>query len=117
MSYKARRKQEVQARTEKTEHLMVEPQAGPVQRHAPGAPLPERVPLRLDGRTVRDVRVSKLERHLDHYAQLLGLSVPALQALIAARRYVPDPGPKAVEPRAPHWYVSDMYCVPGTDLF
>lgn len=118
MSYKARRKQEVQARAEKTKHVMVDYQhPTPVKRHAPNEPLPDRVPIRINNHTVRDLRVSKLERDLDFYAKEFDMSVPELRDLIATRRYTPAPAPKAVEPRAPSWYVSDMYQVPGTDIF
>lgn len=117
MSYKARRKEEVQTRTEKTTHLMSEPP--PIERLSPGDVIPQRVALRFDARTVRHIRVSKLERNLDYYADLLAMTVSELQRLIALRRYTPapEPAPEAVDPRAPSWYVSDQYCVLSPDFF
>lgn len=118
MSYKGRRKKEVQARAEKTEHIMVDyTHPTPMRRHALNEALPDRVPIRISDRTVRDMRVSKLESDLDFYAKEFDMSVPELQALIASRRYTPEPTLKAVEPRSPSWYVSDIYNVPGTDIF
>lgn len=118
MSYKSRRKQEVQARAEKTEHIMVDRQhPEPVKRHAPNEALPERVPIRINNQTVRDIRVSKLERDLARYAKEFDMTVAELQHLIAIRRYTPTAPLKAVEPRAPSWYLSDIYKVPGTDLW
>ena len=107
MSYRTRRKKEVQAREEKTEHLMSEP--APLVLLGPKDIRPEWVPLRFDARTVREVRVSTLLADLPGYASRLDMSVEALEALIAARRYLPGPAPKAVEPRQPSWYLSDWY--------
>lgn len=107
MSYRVRRKKEVQAREEKTEHLMNEPE--PVLVLGPDDKAPEWVPLRLDARTVIEVRVRKLEANLEHHAQRFGLSLDELRDAIAARRYVPGPAPKAVPARNPSWYLSDHY--------
>ena len=107
MSYKARRKKEVQAREEKTEHLMSTP--APVLVLGPGDVPPQWVPLRLNERTVREIRVSKLEANLERYALEFGISVDELVRTIAARRYVPAPAAKAVQPRNPGWYLSDLY--------
>lgn len=107
MSYKTRRKKEVQAREEKTEHLMSTPE--PVLTLGPEDVPPYWVPLRFDARTVREIRVSKLEADLSGYAARLDMSVEELQRTIAARRYVPAPAPKAVQPRSPSWYLSDLY--------
>lgn len=107
MSYKARRKKEVQAREEKTEHLMSAPE--PLLVLGPEDVPPYWVPLRLNERTVREIRVSKLEANLSGYAAEFGISVDELVRTIAARRYVPGPAPKAVPPRNPSWYLSDLY--------
>ena len=114
MRYKERRKEEIQAREKKTEHRMSEPE--PITLHAEKEPLPERVAIRTDGRTVRHIRVSKLERDFARYASEFAMSVPELQQLIAERRYTPERPAKGIDSRPPSWYVSDITTQPNYDF-
>ncbi|WP_216726084.1 hypothetical protein [Hymenobacter siberiensis] len=111
MRYKDRRKKEIEDREHKTAHRMSEPE--PLVLHPADEPLPDRVALRVDGRTVRHVRVSKLERDLPRYAREFAMSVPELQHLIATRRYTPEQPATGIESRTPSWYVSDIATQPN----